>query len=619
MLITVEPSNVTIDNVLEAFEQLGALEVATKVICKNVDRVVLQPIASHGHNKQQAISIKMDNGRIEISHTSEEKNAQNVLDCLFDVVDYLQSNLPKIIEAPVTKAIIPDLVSILVAEWLTPSVPLELSDIPELEVLQTKASALAKKLSTSGWPGTQDLSSWVEQAPRMWLTRRRMASLDRVRTTLALERGPTRQVERIERQMVSKQDAVFATDGEGDDWNTGWNHEDESSAQPIQNQPEEDDVSAWDFDADEELDANRPFGQTEHAGDGNDDDSAEAWGWDEDSPSKQRDMTSAASNAGQQEVPSNRANGEQPQEREVILKESYTITDIPDYILDIISKDVQEATDVKDPKYSALESVSPSSGLLALPTFVLAMFRATAPSYYTSSLSNGNMHLYNDCMYIAEKLRDASLRSDCDSIEKFAKTAYVREMDVQRTILADLLDGAQGFTSCTQFPYSKQCEDAVSSVVDRIRQVHKEWSPILSHSALLQSVGSLLSKVIDKMIRDVEDMEDITEPESRRLASFCSQISDLGDLFVPADRPPSGAEVVPVTAVYVSNWLRFQYMANILESSLVDIKYLWTEGELSLEFSAEEVIEMIKALFAESPNRRSAIADIRRSKSRQSR
>jgi protein transport protein DSL1/ZW10 len=619
MLITVEPSNVTIDNVLEAFEQLGALEVATKVICKNVDRVVLQPIASHGHNKQQAISIKMDNGRIEISHTSEEKNAQNVLDCLFDVVDYLQSNLPKIIEAPVTKAIIPDLVSILVAEWLTPSVPLELSDIPELEVLQTKASALAKKLSTSGWPGTQDLSSWVEHAPRMWLTRRRMASLDRVRTTLALERGPTRQVERIERQMVSKQDAVFATDGEGDDWNTGWNHEDEPSAQPIQNQPEEDDVSAWDFDADEELDANRPFGQTEHAGDGNDDDSAEAWGWDEDSPSKQRDMTSAASNAGQQEVPSNRANGELPQEREVILKESYTITDIPDYILDIISKDVQEATDVKDPKYSALESVSPSSGLLALPTFVLAMFRATAPSYYTSSLSNGNMHLYNDCMYIAEKLRDASLRSDCDSIEKFAKTAYVREMDVQRTILADLLDGAQGFTSCTQFPYSKQCEDAVSSVVDRIRQVHKEWSPILSHSALLQSVGSLLSKVIDKMIRDVEDMEDITEPESRRLASFCSQISDLGDLFVPADRPPSGAEVVPVTAVYVSNWLRFQYMANILESSLVDIKYLWTEGELSLEFSAEEVIEMIKALFAESPNRRSAIADIRRSKSRQSR
>jgi centromere/kinetochore protein ZW10 len=630
VLTTAEPSNATIDEVLKAFEHLGALEVATQAICKNVDRVILQPIASHGHNKQPAISIKVDNGRIEISHSPEEKNAQNVLDCLLKAFDYLQSNLPKMVEALIANAVIPDLVSTLVAEWLTPSVPLELSDIPELEVLQTKASALAKKLSASNWPKAQDLLDWVELAPQMWLTRRRMASLDRVRATLALERGPPRQVERIERQVVSKQDMVFAADGEGDDWNTGWNHEDESSGQPVEDQPEEDDVSAWDFDADEEPTADRPLGHTEPRGDAKgdakDDDSAEAWGWDEDSPSKQPDTTSAASNASQKEVSSHRANGELPQEREVTLKESYTITDIPDYILDIISKDVQEATDVQDPKYSALASASPSSGLRALPTFALAMFRAIAPSYYTSSLPNGNMHLYNDSRYIAEKLRDASwapelskLRSDCDSIEKFAKTAYGREMDVQRTILADLLDGAQGFASCTQFPYSKQCEDAVSSVVDRIRQVHQEWSPILSHSALLQSVGSLLSKVIDKMIRDVEDMDDITEPESQRLASFCTQISDLGDLFVPAERPPSGTEVVPVTAVYVSNWLRFQYMANILESSLVDIKYLWTEGELSLEFSAEEVIEMIKALFAESPNRRNAIADIRRSKNRQSR
>jgi centromere/kinetochore protein ZW10 len=625
VLTTSEPSGVTTDNVLEAFERLGALDVATKAICKNIDRVILHPITSHGLNKN-AISIRVDNGRLDISHAPDQKDVRNVLESLFLVLDYLRMNLPKSIEASIASTIAPDLVSTLVAEWLSPCVPLELADIPELEVLQTRVSKLANNLSTSGWPGTQDLLDWVELAPRMWLTRRRMASLDRVRTALTLNRGPTRQVERIERQVVSDQDAVFATEGEENDWNTGWNDDDETGVQRTDAQPEEDDVSAWDFDADEEPDQHRTTGQTDAASDGQDDDSAEAWGWDEDSPKKNTESTSATSKPNMKKIPRNGANGDMPQGREVTLKESYTITDIPDQILDIVSKDVQEATNVKDPKFSALRSVSPSSGLLALPTFVLAMFRATAPSYYTSKLSNGNMHLYNDCMYIAEKLRDASsapelarIRSDCDSFEKFAKTAYGREMDVQRTILADLLDGAQGFTSCTQFPYSKQCEDAVSSVIDRIRQVYNEWSPILSHSALLQSVGSLLSKVIDKMIRDVEDMEDITEPESQRLASFCTQISDLSDLFVPADQPPSEVEAVPLTAVYVSNWLRFQYMANILESSLVDIKYLWTEGELSLEFSAEEVIDMIRALFAESPNRRNAIADIRRSRSRQSR
>ena len=625
VLTIAEPSNITTQSVLEAFERLGALEMATKAIYKNIDRVILEPITSHGLGKH-AVSIRVDKGRLDISHVPEEKNVHNVLDSISSALDYLQWNLPESIEAAIASAIIPGLVSTLVTEWLSPCVPLELADMPELEALQTRVSTLAKKLSTSAWPGSQGLLDWVELAPRTWLTRRRMASLDRVRNALALKRGSSRQVERIERQVVSKQDGVFATDGDGDDWNTGWNDDNQIGMQDTHSQTEEDDVSAWDFDADDETDQHRTAGRTDIASDGQDDESAEGWGWDEDNPQKNRDSTPAMKNTNTKKLSRNGTNGDVLQGREVTLRELYTVTDIPDHILDIISKDVQEATDVKDPKYSALKNVSPSSGLLALPTFVLGMFRATAPSYYASSLSNGNMHLYNDCMYIAERLRDASsapelakIRSDCDSLEKFAKTAYGREMDVQRTILADLLDGSQGFTSCTQFPYSKQCEDAVKSVVDRIRQVYKEWSPILSHSALLQSIGSLLSKVIEKMIRDVEDMEDITEPESQRLASFCTQISDLGDLFVPAEQPPSEAEAVPLTAVYVSNWLRFQYMANILESSLVDIKYLWTEGELSLEFSADEVIDMIRALFAESPNRRNAIADIRRSRSRQSR
>jgi centromere/kinetochore protein ZW10 len=49
-----------------------------------------------------------------------------------------------------------------------------------------------------------------------------------------------------------------------------------------------------------------------------------------------------------------------------------------------------------------------------------------------------------------------------------------------------------------------------------------------------------------------------------------------------------------------------------LESSLADIKYLWKEGELSLEFDAEEVVDLVEALFADSELRRRAVGDIRR-------
>ena len=136
----------------------------------------------------------------------------------------------------------------------------------------------------------------------------------------------------------------------------------------------------------------------------------------------------------------------------------------------------------------------------------------------------------------------------------------------------------------------------------------------------MQTLGSLVTMVISKVISSIEEMDDISEPESQRLTAFCQQIGTLEDLFLSNPPTTSGTEqenqqeAVPMTAVYVANWLRFQYLINILESSLVDIKFLWTEGELSLEFSADEVVDLIKALFAESAHRRSAIAAIKGSR-----
>lgn len=245
------------------------------------------------------------------------------------------------------------------------------------------------------------------------------------------------------------------------------------------------------------------------------------------------------------------------------------------------------------------------------------MFKATATSIYGLKLSAGQMYLYNDSLYLAEQVRTISeehqlsrLQADIEALERFGKLAYSKEMQTQRTIVTDLLDGAQGFSQCSEQPFLGECENAVGATVDRIRDVHKEWQPILSHSAVLQSVGSLVSTVINKIIIDIEDLGDISQTQSERLVSFCNQVSKLEDLFIP--EISENAEQVPMTAVYVRNWLKFQYLVNILESSLADIKFLWLEGELRLEFSPEEVVDLIEALFAESDYRRKAIAEIRR-------
>lgn len=261
---------------------------------------------------------------------------------------------------------------------------------------------------------------------------------------------------------------------------------------------------------------------------------------------------------------------------------------------------------------------SSGQGLLALPTLILAMFKATSSSFYSLKLNSGQMYLYNDSMYLAGRVRElvdqydlSRISSDVEALEKFGKFAYSKEMQTQSTIVTDLLDGAQGFGQCSEQPYKSECENAVSATVDRIRDVYTEWHPILSHSALLQSIGSLLSTVVNKIILDVEDLGDISEDQSKQLVSFCNQVSQVEKLFQP--ETSDDAEAVPVTALYVPNWLRFQYLINILESSLADIKFLWLEGELGLEFSADEVIDLIEALFAESDHRRRAISEIRRS------
>ena len=537
----------------------------------------------------------------------------------------MDEHLPEIIKPGIASAIIPDLISTIIDDWLTPSIPLELSKISELQSLQTSATKLAELLLPLGWPGSHDLLDWVKRAPRLWLSRRRISSLDGVRKAFSVARGLTKQVERVERQTVSKEDVTYGIPGEAVEHASGKNDvgcTKQSKPTSSISKAEEDDISGWDFEVND-----HPKGSTSN-GRGtvssvDEDDSAEAWGWDDENADNGQRTAISSEDFDPDKV---RVNGSQrvvSSGRVVILKETYTITDIPDSVLDIIGRDIEDSESVRDPQYSVLHSTPPSAGLLALPGLVLAMFRATATTYYSSKVSSGNMRLYNDPMYMAERLRGlitrpelAKVQEDIGSLEKFAKNSYGHEMEVQRTVLGDLLDGAQGFTKCTQYPYSTACETAVSSVVDRIKGVHQEWRSILSHSALLQSTGSLTATVMGKIIKDIEDMEDISEPESHRLATFCNQVSKLDDLFLPeqatTDQAATDAEKITLTALYVSNWLKFQYLANILESSLVDIKYLWTQGELSLEFQVEEVIDLIRALFAESTHRRNAIAEIRR-------
>jgi len=640
-------AHTALEDVVKIAQGLGIFDTLVQKLAKNVDRVILKQRMKVNDDGQVA-DLTIENERLSCSGSMQDTSYATLFSDLERMIDFLATCLPSSITPSLSAALIPSLATRLEEHWLEPAVPLDITEMPGFQDTLSCVQRLADRIDHHGWHGTKLLREWVRGAPRTWLTKRREAVLGEVRNLVFAGLRDTKIAERVETQVVAHDDrelglAVGGTkeelaEGEGGDadWDTAWDEpepEETTSAPRAQNprseavgkeHAEEDieDASAWDLDDPEDK-------TDEGSGDGDEDD---AWGWGDD----QEATNGSAAQETAQNAPSAisatsaaRANGKAraPQDsnqREVTLRETFTVTLIPEKLLVILKSIVDDAQTLAGPSYSESPIAPAASALYTLPTLALAIYRATAPTAYTKAPSgNSNMLIYNDCSHLANELRSwqasqppaSRLRLDGDvkALESFARRAYSSEMESQRTILRDLLDGAQGFSNCTTPPYKGECESAVQQVVLRLRDVHGLWKGVLSNGALLQSSGSLLATVTGKLISEIEDLGDIGEADSHQLRRLLDKVSELRDHFTQADETGAGGEGGrDLTFIYCPNWLKFQYLGEILESSLADIKYLWNEGELSLEFTADEVVELIEALFAESDLRRRAVTEIRR-------
>ncbi|GLB03249.1 hypothetical protein AtubIFM57258_007826 [Aspergillus tubingensis] len=583
-----------------------------ELISKIIDPILLPGATGRSHE------CHISGSTIYLDPQPSTASIPELLERLVKVLGFLKQYVPAPIVESFSEMFIPSLSSKIIELWLSPAIPTDLEGLGQFEQMLDHVLKFTKNIESYEWRGQEELISWVNQAPRLWIARRRVDSLDQVRRILAASQGTTQQVERIEVEKVFGSDEALLENAAPDDWDAGWEEDNESGSKGKQpsNFDDEEDVSAWGLDDDTEEHDPKTKNGTATASADNDDDAGDAWGWGDEDEEQNAEVSEPKTPVVPATV-NGKGGASHSTPREVTLREKYTITDIPDSILGVVKQQVVDSNAISQPAHAHSRVVSSGTGLLALPTLILAMFKATASTFYGLKLSAGQMYLYNDSLYLAGQVRDLAeeyqitrLHADIETLEKYGKLAYSKEMQTQRTIVTDLLDGAQGFSQCSEQPFLGECENAVSATVDRIRDVFKEWQPILSQSALLQSIGSLVSTVISKIIIEIEDLGDISEPQSQRLVSFCNQVTGLEDLFIPEG--PDNPERSPMTAVYVQNWLKFQYLINILESSLADIKFLWLEGELRLEFSPDEVVDLIEALFAESDYRRKAIADIRR-------
>lgn len=598
-------TNNSIETISKAAEDTGTLPRLVEKLAKDIDRAITQRVFSaYNSDKQVNVLVKSDNA--EVTFSSDDGSGDSLTSFFTDLLSFFASQFPERVRTPFIATYLPSLVNTMEERWLKVSVPTDIKQISAFSRTIDQVERLAAQFDVLQWPGASQLRDWVENVPATWLTKRREALLGMARDIVFEKIHDTKTVQRVETQVIGTQEDSQTEPQVTEDWDNAWDEDETSSkikstkdpsASQTETHTEEDDGSAWDLE-----DAGSTKEETKE--------DEEAWGWGDD--------TNQDASAAPQTPVRSHTKTEAPQQQTRTLSETYTVTAIPDSLVDLIEAVVADAQTLCGAEYSDSPLSHAAAGLYSLPTLAIAIYRATAPTVY-AELPAGNMMIYSDATRLSERLRawQASqapasrlrLDNDAKALDDFARRAYGAEMDAQRTVMRDLLDDAQGFASCTVPPFKAACESAVAQSVDRLHEVHRTWKGILAPSALPQAVGQLLSTLTGKMIADIEDLSDISEAESQQLRVLCDRVTSVKELFVP-DNADNG--VSDLTFVYCPNWLKFQYLAEILESSLADIRYLWTEGELSLEFEADAVVDLIKALFAESDKRRQAIAEIKR-------
>ncbi|KAF5373242.1 hypothetical protein D9615_007430 [Tricholomella constricta] len=268
---------------------------------------------------------------------------------------------------------------------------------------------------------------------------------------------------------------------------------------------------------------------------------------------------------------------------------------------------------------SSSESAALGSILLFSAPAVLDLHRALYPVKFAKELTSAEqgMRFANDCTFLAREVErvKGSLR-DMDAVvsERMGECARCFRVlaeswfhDVvkreQQALDKILTEGAQGFTYTAEQDRYDECESAIMQVLQEVRRLAQRLKGILPKSKYYTAIGMVADAGLRRILTDILALPDIPEVESHQLSELCRILNAMEGLFVEDSAQPS------FVVAYVPSWLKFSYLSELLEASMVDITYLFEEGAL-VDFEVDELIRLVRALFVDTPLRTNTIAKL---------
>ncbi|ELR23268.1 uncharacterized protein ACA1_068520 [Acanthamoeba castellanii str. Neff] len=226
------------------------------------------------------------------------------------------------------------------------------------------------------------------------------------------------------------------------------------------------------------------------------------------------------------------------------------------------------------------------------------------------------MAFHNDCFYLALQLLTLGMQYQ-DRLPK-DKGAFT------------LVDLVPVFRQLGEKQYQQQVlrvrfmtvERAMKRVVHHLTHLSRVWKDVLPRHVYLRTVGQLLDVALEDLIASFEKLEDISEEETHHLHELLSLLLDCSSFFTATAAEDEGGDSEGGQAVlaesgreeetkrHARRWSKFVKIVNMLESKLVIIVDAYVKG-LMPEFEAEELKAIIRALFSDSPLRKSQLALIK--------
>ncbi|KTW27095.1 hypothetical protein T552_02587 [Pneumocystis carinii B80] len=560
---------------------------------------------------QSVLSNKENFYTLEWSENDEEyqliikidtsKKKESIFPSLFILINFIEKVFPSIILSSLSKHLFPKIQSFLTNDYINDIIPDGIDGLDKFNRILLEGFEFNKEIKQTIWNNSLEIEKWIKQASETWIMKMKSNSIDLARKVLKLEDSNNIIIEHIQNtksKQVVNDEKVDSTDN--NDWDLDWENEDKEIFDDEKNEAtiEHD---TWKLDND--IEDNRFE---------NDQLKDESWDWNDDDDDDDDD------GGGDQDLDTKKHHDmkdieNKRSDNDFLEHENYAISFFPKKIIPILQQHLSYIKELMKPQYKNYMMASFFPQLSDSIILILNTYRALV-SLHCNQLLISPMLLYNDFIYFSEYLQelyDGSTEFQCileesNNFREAGNFTYFLELKMQKKNVISILERTHGFVDCTDKQQIEICSIALCDLQKMFQTLSESWRKILTRETLFESIGWLLEVVVVYIITAIKDISDISEEESNQLSILFNQFAQIEDIFTVEN------QMFPVTPTYVPSWLKFRYLLEILEASMQDVMYLYNSGAL-VDFEKEEIIDLLKTLFADTPNRAENILKIRNS------